>query len=440
MRGSRRMLAVLITAGMLLAMAPGGAAGQAPGSAEPKAAPLGPDFYIGGAPSGTPDSEPAVVWNNTAREYLVVWGSGFSFPTPDMEIQGRRVSEAGAALAVDFVITGPLAVVNHSAPAVAWNQTTGEYLVIWSDDRHPSTRGSDIYGQRVSAAGERLGPNFRISGGQATAADAEPAVAWNADANEYLVVWEDRRNQYTSGPDIFGQRVSAAGDRLGPNFRISAAGTTMGESNPAMAWNSVADQYLVVWEDLRSRETRGVDIYGQLVTSGAKRLGGNFRISGTAALRNEATPQVAYDRDRNQYLVVWRDNRVAGPAAMDIYGRRVAANGKRLGADFRISGTAGPLDAYSPAAAWNAKTDEYLVVWRDRRNGAVSGYDVYGQEVSWGGALLGGNFRISGPGATSDDTCPALAYNPHLDQYLVVWQDHRYAGLSDDIWGRRVTG
>ena len=54
-----------------------------------------------------------------------------------------------------------------------------------------------------------VGDDFRISGDPATAFDTEPAVAWNPDQDEYLVVWEDYRNEAGSGSDIYGRRVAA---------------------------------------------------------------------------------------------------------------------------------------------------------------------------------------------------------------------------------------
>ena len=36
-----------------------------------------------------------------------------------------------------------------------------------------------------------LGPDFRISGPNATSYEDSPVVAWNQTADEYLVVWTD---------------------------------------------------------------------------------------------------------------------------------------------------------------------------------------------------------------------------------------------------------
>ena len=72
--------------------------------------------------------------------------------------------------------------------------TPMQYLVVWVDDRKSATPSFDIYGQRVSASGSRLGPDFRVSGRNATSDERDPAVAYNPDAGEYLVVWGDGRN------------------------------------------------------------------------------------------------------------------------------------------------------------------------------------------------------------------------------------------------------
>ena len=87
--------------------------------------------------------------------------------------------------------------------------------------------------------------------------DAEdPAVAYNARRNEYLVVW---RGDDSPGPlvndefEIFAQRLTAAGAEVGANDRrISDMGpngdTTYSAEDPAVVYNPTSDEYLVAWE------------------------------------------------------------------------------------------------------------------------------------------------------------------------------------------------
>ncbi|MCJ7726300.1 MAG: hypothetical protein MUP76_07950, partial [Acidimicrobiia bacterium] len=72
-----------------------------------------------------------------------------------------------------------------------------------------------------------------------------------------------------------------------------------------------------------------------------------------------------------------------------------------LGGDFRISGPAATTDESGPAVAHNPINNQYLVVWRDGRKEATRGFDIYGQRFAANGTRIGGNFRISGPAATT---------------------------------------
>jgi len=144
--------------------------------------------------------------------------------------------------------------------------TAGEYLVVWADLRISPTRGWDIYGRRVGADGARIGGDFRIGGGRTLSDDESPAVAWNETADEYLVVWTDERNGSTWASDIYGRRVGPDGAVIGGDFGISGPNALSYEDEPAVAWNQTANQYLVVWQDGRNLSTRLYDIYGRRVT------------------------------------------------------------------------------------------------------------------------------------------------------------------------------
>ena len=66
----------------------------------------------------------------------------------------------------------------------------------------------------------------------------EPAIAYNATADEHLVVWQDEG-------DIYGQIFSATGVPQGGSFPICTQSDW--QDSPAVAYNTVADDYLVVW-------------------------------------------------------------------------------------------------------------------------------------------------------------------------------------------------
>ena len=104
----------------------------------------------------------------------------------------------------DYVDTGDLAE-RQERPAIAYNATADEYLVVWQG--FTATSKWDIYAQRLSADGSPMGEVVVLS----SAADtrAYPDVADNIATTEYLNVRHDRRS--SAQWDVYGQRVSGTG-------------------------------------------------------------------------------------------------------------------------------------------------------------------------------------------------------------------------------------
>ncbi len=174
---------------------------------------------------------PIVAYNTTSNEYLVVWQADDT-DTPgivdgELEVFGQCLAAAtGAEIgANDFRISDAGETGNPAftatRPAVAYNPTNDEYLVVWQAEDTDTTGIVDgeleVFGQRLAAAtGAEIGVNdFRISDVGGTGFpdfDAFfPDVAYNRTNNEYLVVWQADDTD-TSGIvddefEIFGQRL-----------------------------------------------------------------------------------------------------------------------------------------------------------------------------------------------------------------------------------------
>jgi len=119
-----------------------------------------------------------------------------------------------------------------------------------------------------------------------------PVIGYNTVADEYLIVWHYRR--FVTDKDLYGQRVSGAG------ALIDNPGTTTDETNPAV----------------------------------------NFAISTAPEIQEYAA--IAFDEGRNKFPVVWYDYRDAsGMVNANIYGQRVANDGRLLGGNFSIATAAG---------------------------------------------------------------------------------------------------
>jgi hypothetical protein len=406
----------------------------------------------------------------------------------------ERVTAAGAypatvdsEIGADFRLSdmGPDGDVNYGAyvAAVAYNSTEDEYLVVWHGDDDTGAlvdEEYEIFGQLVDAAtGAEIGTDLRLSDmgpdGDANYDASSPAVAYNSTANEYLVVWsadDDTGTLVRAEREIFGQRVSATGAKIGADFRLSDMGpdgqTYYGAYFPAVAYNSADNEYLVVWwgdDATGGLVNNEFEIFGQLVdaASGAE-IDADFRLSDMGP--NGDTdydayrPAVAYNSTGNEYLVVWYgddDTDDLVDDELEIFGQRVnAATGAEIGAnDFRLSdmGPNGDANygAYPPAVAYNSVGNEYLVVWsgNDDTGELVNNkYEIFGQRVSASGVEIGADFRLSDMGpdgnAIYDAYYPAVAWSSVGNEYLVAWHgDDDTGDLVDEefeIYGQRVDG
>jgi len=94
-----------------------------------------------------------------------------------------------------------------------------------------------------------------------TGEQINPALAFNPTAQNFLVVWEDAS---TSKPSIWGRMVDVHGTPLYGAFPISSD-TTYGRHKPDVVYNVNNNEFLVVWEDGRNAGN-GMDIYGAVVS------------------------------------------------------------------------------------------------------------------------------------------------------------------------------
>jgi hypothetical protein len=323
---------------------------------------------------------------------------------------------------------GPIevAIATHSdkelQPAVAYNAQHEEYLVVW----HAHEQDSDIYAQRVSVSGALHGG--RIAVAVADGVQQRPRVAYNSQRDEYLIVWQDGTGEADlSGYNyIRGQRLSWDGNPLGGTIRI--CDTMVWQLEPDIGYNSQDDRYLVVWRD------GVVNVHGQLLAGHGGTIGGSFLICG--APRQQNFPAVAYNAHNNEFLVVWDDHRPN--IHYDIYGCRLSADGVVLN-EMPICELRG--DQRRPAVTYCSATHGYLVAWADYSADPLQ--PQFGaQQVTEQGQLLGGMVSLSqnagspamaGPQVASQsaiDEKAALVFDRGSGHYVLAWPNSGSADID----------
>ena len=312
-------------------------------------------------------------------------------------------------------------------PKIAHNTTADNFLVVWEDHHWGWGADWDIYARLVAADGVPLGTHFGIAWENSNQRTA-PDVAYNTNANEYLVVWEYAFS--ATDHDIYARRVGSDGALLGGEIGIAI--TTATEGLPAVVYNPTANEYLVRWRRVEgSDEFAHGNIYAQRVNAAGALVGAAISVA-TSAL-DETAPAAAYDASANRYMVVWQGTQ-SGAREYGIYGQRLAADGALAGAQIAISTWDG--DQLYPQIAYDSVEHRFLVVWEDHHWGVANGWYVYGQLVGSNGVLVGSHLSIAG-GDGKNHLTPDVAYASTVRSYVVVWE-YVYSAADHDVYARRV--
>jgi hypothetical protein len=257
------------------------------------------------------------------------------------------------------------------------------------------------------------------------------AVAYNSVRNEYLVVWEDH---YASEIAIYAQRADADGNLLGSAIQVAHYGTYT-SCQPAVAYSPLHDKYLVVYaQDTKPSGVPDIDynIIAQPINGDGTKTETGFLIGGNTDRQRH--PTVAYNGSYDEFLVTWDDEEGGVGGWHDIWAQRINA--------YDWSAEPGPVciaaagdnrHRYQPDVAYNAARNEYLIAYTRYDSDG----DIFGKVVNadLAGTLLIAEFALIYNNSLQGDVAVAAG----IDEYLAVWQDGPDASYRT-IYARRVSG
>ena len=400
--------------------------------------------------------------SNPAGNYLVAWSAG-------TDLHGQLVTTTGALSGAAFTISAALG--TQAAAAESFDGTN--FDVVWQN----SSGGFKIYGARVSPAGAVLDTRVEnavtVGGVLISTASAANALAPSirCQAPRCLVTWQDRRTLATTSFDVYGQLLDLSFAIVPPEIAIS---TVKGSQFEPVIGSSPAG-FFVAWEDVRDQVAG--NIFGSTVSSagavGAEaplgtgndrelspslgRVGTTFGLffsdsrafgddvrmsrfgpSGTkvdptslpvsTASLAQFDPAASTDLGTNLF-VAWSDTR--NGIDKDVYGALVNLTTGTTVTASEIALSTAAADQSAPAVASSGSLA--LVVWQDRRGGT---FDIRGALVNSAGAIAVSDFPIST--AASDQTHPAVAWDPTSSQFFVVWADQSVGNIVH-IFGTLVS-
>ncbi len=202
-------------------------------------------------------------------------------------------------------------------------------------------------------------------------------------------------------------------------------------SQPAAVWANNLNTYFVAY-----RSSLNEIIVTRVLPNGA--LNGSYTPAVAREFYSRSTPDLAYDPDHQQMLVVWEEiDPLTG--YWDIKGRIANNTGNVSANDFFICYGIQGAQCFHPSVAYSRVQNRYLVVWQ-RTSGSTASGNIEGEFVNWDGQLKGGIFIRMAAGMDSFAQ-PDVAFNHISNEFLVAFQlvdCNNGFPCQTDILGHRV--
>ncbi len=294
---------------------------------------------------------------------------------------------------------------NHIA--IAYNTKRDQYLVVWHNTYPDGSKKREIIGQRLDRRNKLVGANFVISYGATDR--VQPAVAYNAKEDQYLVVWMQDVLGDGKKFDIWGVRLSYAGAVVGSPFLIQ---TWDNQSfwSPDVVWNGSGafDEYVVVWSAMNQNTQESLALGLKILDKSGSLIYGTIPTD----VGFPTNPDITWDPVNQRYLLVWNYLNTYGKQAIRGDLRDANCNRIRL-VDIYATET---VNVYSPRVS--SSMGLFFLVTFQLENDPTNN-DIWVAWVSKDGTAVAPAALVDGP---QNDTSPDVAGSSTLFEFMVVYQ------------------
>ena len=237
------------------------------------------------------------------------------------------------------------------------------------------------------------------------------AVAYNSENDEYFLTYAGTRDGLAQ-PAALGARLSPSGTLLGTEVVLSPASFVQDVS---VAYNPDRNEYLVVW-----RNDGPADIFGRYLDGNGNPIGGFFGIATSGD--PEVDPEIAYSTVSKRYMVLWQENRSNIPTIVYRMIDGDSTSGTPLiGGEVTVES-----GALSSEVAYGSVSNRFLVVFSKE---TFFGQGVFGMFVAGDGSGVTSGLLTLDNGPNNQQT-PRIAYAPSNDRWLVTFADWEQAGSN----------
>jgi hypothetical protein len=234
----------------------------------------------------------------------------------------------------------------------------------------------------------------------------------------------------------------AAQIRVAPEF-VANTYTPDAQYNPAIAIDN-AGTFVVVWQSYAQEAGYGAygGVFGRRYAANGGALGAEFQVN-TYTSDYQGYPSVAKHPGSGDFVVVW--DSYQGLDWTEVFVQRFASSGAPQGGEVQVN--AFTTGFQSDAAVARSATGEFVVVWGSRPvyispYGYLNPQDgdysgIFGRRYDANGVALDLEFQVNAY-TTSDQMLPAVATDAS-GNFVVVWMSYGQDGENYGIFGQRFS-
>ena len=383
--------------------------------------------------------DPDVCFDGT-DEFIIAWEEGQAYYPPytygfKQEIRASIYESDGTRVVDDkLVFKDSYTYFRNENPSIA--RGPSNWLVAWENYEpknlppyNPAASTMDIKARLVSRSGSNLALGSVIDVCDESNCQADANVEFDSVNNRYCVVWEDARLG-VSNYNIYGKLYDTSGNQVGSEKTISSA--SYSQCEPWIAFDSVNERYLIVYETGETPDDGPFDIWAGLFDENLNAIGSAQKLADGDDYTDYNFPCAFFNEETEEYLVTWNDGDISsGDYRGNVWGTILDTSGNVLVNNFQI--TIGDfvrtdINTY-PITNFD---DPYFVTYDD-------GYDIYGKLVTSDGDPSSSHMKLS---VSTDPDVKADWANIDIgdDKVFVAWEDTRveYPSQYDflpDVYG-----
>ncbi len=338
------------------------------------------------------------------------------------DIYAQRVSAAGDVL---WTVDGELitnAAGYQSLPQIVSDGGFGA-IIVWKDYR--SATDWDVFAQRVDPFGQVVWESNGVAICTADSDQVEVDIISDGLGGA-IVTWTDSRSPTS---DIYAQRVDANGSVLWATDGVPICAATDVQEDPHLVSDG-SEGAIITWMDFRNQATSERDIYAQRVDANGTTQWTANGVAVCTFTQLQTDPRLASD-GAGGAIITWEDRRPAGFS--DIYAQRVDAGGNALWTVNGVVVCAVPEQQLRPKILADGSSGAF-VSWTDRRNGSG---DLFAQRLNGLGNSLWMTNGIPVSTAVWGQSRSQLVSDGQGGA-IITWKDSRNERFETDIYAQRV--